>query len=76
MNEMKLFITPAEAGKLIGVNGVTVRTMIIDGVWKVPHIFSGKRMKIYYEPLMEMIHTGTLTTGLPTSNTTYITSER
>lgn len=62
----KMFLTPAEAGKIIGVTGVTVRTMLHEGVWKAPYIMSGVRMKIYAAPFYELIRTGTLATGLPT----------
>jgi len=61
----KMFLTPAEAGKIMGVTGVTVRTMIQEGKWKAPYIMSGVRMKIYAAPFYELIRTGTLTTGLP-----------
>lgn len=54
----KTMLTPAEAGKMIGLSGVTVRTLIKEGKWEIPHIWSGRRLKIFAAPIEEIARTG------------------
>ena len=54
----QVLITPAQAGKMLGLNGITVRKLVIEGVLNVPHLMSGNRLKIFYAPIEEICRTG------------------
>lgn len=57
-NTGKTMLTPTEAGKMLGLTGVTVRTMIKEGKWEIPHIWSGRVLKIFAAPVEEIARTG------------------
>lgn len=55
----KVLISPAEAGEILGVSAVTVRTMIKAGRWNIPHLYAGARLRIFAAPLREICARGT-----------------
>ena len=59
ISDERALITPAEAGKMIGLSGHTIRLLVKEGALKcVPHIWSGRSLKIFAAPWIEICRTG------------------
>lgn len=57
-NDSRFLITPAEAGQMIGLTGNTVRLLIKEGKISIPHIWSGRSLKIFAKPWTEFCENG------------------
>ena len=57
-NDNCYLITPAEAGQMIGLTGNTVRLLIKEGKINIPHIWSGRSLKIFAKPWAEFCENG------------------
>ena len=57
-NDDRFLITPAEAGAMLGLTGNTVRLLIKEGKLNIPHIWSGRSLKIFDKPWQQFCENG------------------